>query len=176
FSEMWDKENDELGRVLRSGAGPNMEFLGDVVFLASGNCMPAPTRAVPLGDGKFLLVSGLPSNRFVEAGLKMQVHGVVRWVVDTSEDSLVKIGIPIQSRESYTDFDATSIGPEAFLHNCLAENSPAEISSVSGAEYYLGNVHDTYGFEFGTVSRRVKTSEGSIGILRSKREWEQHGY
>ena len=171
-----DKESDEVGKVLRSGLGQNLEFLGDVLFLASGNCMPAPPRAVPLGDARFLLVSGLPSRRFVEAGLKLQFHGVVRWIIGATNEDLQRVGIPIQSRETYAGLDRDLTDPRTFLQNCLAENAKTKVGSLAGGEYYFGNVHDSYGFEFGTISRRVETSDGSLGIVRTPREWEQSNY
>lgn len=97
-----EKEDDSQVRLRLRNSLNELEAGGDVVGLANGRWLPAPTREVKLGtpDGTRLLVGGLPTSALpTELSAKLRHHGAFRRMAG----GLVakELGLPEESRDSW---------------------------------------------------------------------------
>ncbi len=97
-----ESENGSDVRLRLRNALSELEGAGDVVSLANGRWLPAPTRDVKLGtaDDTRLLVGGLPTSVLpAELSAKVRHHGAFRRT--TGGVVARELGLPKESRDSW---------------------------------------------------------------------------
>lgn len=101
--EIESKDSDLFSDVLKDSKESNLLFIGDILELARGYYSPAPTRVVNIDKNNWILISGLPTYYFTEAGLNMSTNGVGRIIKEATSSIIEQLDIPIQSKESYVN-------------------------------------------------------------------------
>lgn len=162
--------------VLKKGPGPSLEFLGDIVKLSGGYYLPAPTRVVQIENTSWILISGLPTQVFAQEGINVEILGVVRWLRDTSKSDLERLGIPIQTKESYIGLQDQELKgtQNTSLDYVLEHEIQKEWVPGPDWEAYTGVKKSTcYGFDdfWGLQALEVPHSIGVISLWREPREW-----
>ena len=167
-----------LSDILKKSKGPNLLFLGDILKLSKGYYSPAPTRAVNVDENNWILVSGLPTHYFTEAGININVKGVGRMIKNTSISEIEELAIPIQSKESYVGlmkFD------KIFLFNLLESETKKIWRPESDWQGYkvwvegLWTVSDK-GFLWGGSYTNIQTDLGFVSFWRGKPEYGPYEY
>jgi len=167
-----------LSDILKESKGPNLLFIGDILELSKGYYSPAPTRVVNIDKNNWILVSGLPTYYFTEAGLNINVKGVGRIIKNTDRSKIEELAIPIQSKESYAglmDFD------EKFLLDLLKAETGQIWRPESDWQGYkawvegLRSVSDK-GFLWGGSHTNIQTDLGSVSFWRGKPEYGPYDY
>lgn len=160
--------------VLKKGPGPNLEFLGDIIKLSGGYYLPAPARAVQIGNTSWILISGLSTQVFAKEGLNIEILGVGRWLRDVSKSDLESLEIPVQTMESYTEIQELKETQKTFLDYMLEHEIPREWVPGPDWEAYIGAKKSScYGFDdcWGLQALEVPHSTGIISLWREPREW-----
>jgi len=135
-----DGDDGWFRQYLDGKNGPNLSFLGDVLKLSNGYYAAGATRAVLIGREIAILISGVPTAEFLDAGLDVKLRGSSRIIHSTSESELQSLGIAVQSREEYTTDEVGTYDTEF-----LAEF----IDSRQSREWQGGNDWEAYGGESG---------------------------
>jgi len=176
--EIEKRDLDLLSDILKESKGPNLLFIGDILELSKGYYSPAPTRVVNVDKNNWILVSGLPTYYFTEAGLNINVKGVGRIIKNTNRSEIEELAIQIQSKESYTglmDFD------EKFLLDLLKAETGQVWRPESDWQGYkawvegLWSVSDK-GFLWRGSHTNIQTDLGFVSFWRGKPEYGPYEY
>jgi hypothetical protein len=161
-----------LEQVIREGKGPTLEFIGDVIVLPRGYFIPTRTRAIPIANGRYGIVSAKPTRRFSEEGFKMEVNGMIRVFTDTTDTILEQSDIPIQSRESYIGGHSKGDIIEYFIN----QSPRNEWCRGTGWEAYIGQHPGQYDFVWGDRPLAIKKGDGYVSLWREPREFNSFAY
>jgi hypothetical protein len=101
--ELRNDEDRIITDMVSNMLTPNLEFLGDVIRLGDGYFLPGPTRVVPISEGRWNLISGIPTREFVTRGMKIDFIGPVRRIGATSS---VPHNMFQQCLDSYLELDS----------------------------------------------------------------------
>ncbi len=118
--ELWDEEGHLRRRVwdvLREGRTGSLDFLGDVIILRNGRCLPSPTRTVQIDQTRSALISGAPTDALI--GLvegRVYLAGASRVIQGSVHPSA---GIPVQERASFLGADPFTQGREELVEGFL---------------------------------------------------------
>lgn len=121
---------DWFREVLDEGDGPTLTFQGDVIKLSQGYYASGPTRVIPVSEGTNILVSGLPTEYFVDKGLDVELRGLSRAIVDATESELQAHDLRIQSQEAYVG-QAVSEYNQSYLSDFI---EGSELSEWQGGD------------------------------------------
>ncbi|NQE04945.1 hypothetical protein C5S32_03645 [ANME-1 cluster archaeon GoMg1] len=176
--EIEKRDLDLLSDILKESKGPNLLFIGDILELSKGYYSPAPTRVVNMDENNWILVSGLPTYYFTEAGLNINVKGVGRIIKNTDRSEIEELAIPIQSKESYValmEFD------ESFLLNLLKAEAgqvwrpERDWQGYNARAEGLWSVRDR-GFLWWGSPTNIRTDLGFVSFWRGKPEYGPYEY
>lgn len=171
--EKRDLDLDLVSEILKESRRANLLFIGDILELSKGYYSPAPTRVVNIDKNNWILVSGLPTYYFTEAGLNINVKGVGRIIKNTDMSEIEELAIPIQSKESYV---ALMEFGESFLLNLLK----AETGQVwrpehdwQGYKAWVGGLwrESDKGFLWGGSHTNIRIDLGFVSFWRWKPEY-----
>ncbi len=176
--EIEKQDLDLLSDILKDPKGPNLLFIGDILELSKGYYSPAPTRVVNIDKNNWILVSGLPTYYFTEAGLNINVKGVGRIIKNTDRSEIEELAIPIQSKESYAglmDFD------EKFLLDLLKAGTGQVWRPESDWQGYKTWVEGLWsvsvkGFLWGGSHANIQTDLGFVSFWRGKPKYGPYEY
>jgi len=163
-------------QILNGRLGPSLVFIGDFVALPSGYYVPAPTRAMPITDDTFILISGEPTTNLLNNGLSVRIHGVARWIVEADPDEFAAHNIRIQQKSKYFDNIGLRMDALKFLEMCSRSGAEREWTSTPASEFYLGPVAGRVDFVWGASSPGIETPFGRIRLARSPREYSRFDY
>jgi hypothetical protein len=155
-----DAEEDDHGwlmNTLSKGDGPTMTFLGDVLSLSHGYLTLGQTRAVMISQSDAVLISGHPTESFVEDGLEVTMRGLSRVVENTSRSELRDAGIPIQARSEYAVDDEYD---QQYLVEFLDGKEHAMWQGTDEWVAYVGE--SGYGFEWREDPLEVDLGDGRL--------------
>lgn len=177
YPELEIEENNLFLQALKDGPGPNLEFLGDVIKLNNGYYLPSPTRVIQIEDDKFILISGLPTKFFINAGLDVEISGTSRCLYNLSVSELKKINIPIQSVKSYIGLREL-YNTNSFLEYILNHEEHTKWAPEKGMEAYTGELRGKiYGYDYwGINPLECIHPLGLLSLWRFKREWDRFEY
>lgn len=176
--EIEKQDLDLLSDILKESKGPNLLFIGDILELSNGYYSPAPTRVVNIDQNNWILVSGLPTYYFLEAGLNINIKGVGRIIKNTDRSEIEKLAIPIQSKESYAGLMEFH---ENFLLNLLKVETGQVWRPQNDWQGYkawvkgLWSVSDK-GFLWESSPINIQTDLGIVSFWRGKTEYNPYEY
>lgn len=164
-----DPETGWLRDVLDEGDGPTLTFQGDVIKLSHGYYAIGPTRAIPVSDSTAVLVSGLPTEYFLEKGLNVQLRGLSRVVRNISKSELRDHNIRIQSRENYIGAEVSEYD-EKYLDDFISRSELTEWQGNNDWESFAGE--SGFGFTWDDEPMKVKIgSDRNVSIWREPVEY-----
>lgn len=132
-----DSEGDWFREVLDEGDGPTLTFQGDIIKLSQGYYAVGPTRTIPVSDSTAILVSGLPTEHFLQKGLDVELRGLSRAVTNASESKLRDHGLMIQSQEDYIGMDHSEYDKD-HLADFITGSELAEWQANAEWESFVG--------------------------------------
>ncbi len=162
-------EPDLFTEVLK-GKGANLVFLGDVIELSNGYYSPAPTRRVPIDGHYSVLVSGVPTRYFAEAGLKVVIAGVGRRVHFSHANVSGGLSIPTQDRRSYVGVMQSGMFDQAALENLMKSEVRKAWAPEKSWLCYQGNL-GRYDFDWAPNDKQVVTPLGFLSLWQVPSEF-----
>ncbi len=171
-------EKQDLNYILKESKGPNLLFLGDILKHSKGYYSPAPTRAVNVDENNWILVSGLPTHYFTEAGINVNVKGVGRIIKNTSRSEIEELAIPIQSKESYVGLMKLD---KSFLFNLLESETKQIWRPENDWQGYKIWVEGWWsksdkGFLWDVTPINIRTDLGIVSFWRGKTKYDSFEY
>ena len=157
-----DGDDGWFRKYLDEKNGPNLSFLGDVLKLSNGYYAAAATRAVLIGHEIAILISGVPTAEFIDAGLDVHVSGSSRMIHSTSKSELQSHGIAVQSREEYTS-DEVGTYDTKFLAEFIDSRESTEWQGGNNWVAYGGE--SGYGWTWRDTPLEVKDTEDRLVSL-----------
>ncbi len=168
--DLFESEDENYKQVLTEGRGSSLEFLGDAVVLSDGYLCPGPSRFIDIGNGSFLVVSGLPTKYFLSISHKIVHTQLGRRIDNTSRSELQAVSDKIQSVDDYIG-SSTGIQLPVDLLRTIMSSAWQPWISDPGWEIYLGNLepgvtllNNKYGFRF-AQNDSPSASKGLISVL-----------
>ena len=158
-------EDDWFRQYLDEKNGPNLSFLGDVLKLSNGYYASGATRAVLIGREIAILISGVPTEEFLDAGLDIRLRGSSRVVHSTSKSELQSHGIPVQSRDDYTLSEVDTYDTD-FLSEFIDSRKSTEWQGGNNWEAYGGV--SGYGWTWRDTPLEVKDTKDRLVSLWRK--------
>jgi len=170
-----DKLAKMIGDIVSNQRNSSLSLIGDLIPLSQGYYSLPPERAVPIKDGIFLLISGRPTRRFIEADFNIRINGISRWIIETSESELSAKKIPIQQQSNYIGYDPQLFSdPIKFIEQCLRRKDALQDIKGRDTVYYLGPVANRPGIQWSRSGMMVLSlGESTIKICKSPREFER---
>lgn len=168
-----DNDGDWFREVMSERKGPTVTFYGDLLQLAGGYYAPTPTRAIMTTETEAVLISGEPSQAFLDAGFDLQYRGITRIITDTSEDELAGNGIPRQSQRAYVGTDDKDLLTGEDLIEFIKTQNQEEWEPETDWEPYTGQ---QYGFVQDGEPLVVPTDEGQVSFWRIPVEYGSDAY
>ncbi len=160
-----DKSDGDDGwfrQYLDEKNGPNLLFIGDVLKLSNGYYAAGATRAVLIGHEIAILISGVPTAEFLDAGLDVKLRGSTRLIQNTSKSELQSHGIAIQKQEEYTTDEVGTYDIE-FLTEFIDSRKLTEWQGGDAWEAYGGE--SGYGWTWRKIPLEIKDTVDRIVSL-----------
>lgn len=132
-----DTETDWLREVLDDDDGPTLAFQGDIIKLSHGYYAASPTRIITVSDSTATLLSGIPTDFFLDKGLDIELRGLSRVVVNTSESELRNHGITVKSQEEYLGTNTPTYNKD-YLISFVTKSEATEWQGDQEWEAYVG--------------------------------------
>ncbi len=121
--EAWFEGERDLRRevwgVLRETRAGSMDFLGDVLILKHGRCLPSPTRLIEINEENKALVSGAPTSYLKDlVDADFHLSGASRVITGMSRSSLE---FPTQEVTSFLGADLFTTDKDDLVSGYLKE-------------------------------------------------------
>ena len=152
--DLFDSEEKSYRQVLTEGRSESLEFLGDALLLSDGYLCPGPTRFIDIGNGCYLIISGLPTAYFRSLNSKIIHTQLGRRIDQASLNELREFSPKVQSIDDYLENPLKILPPDDLINTILSSSFEPWISDP-GWEIYLGNLepggtnpNSRYGFCF----------------------------
>lgn len=169
-----DEDEDWFREVLDDGDGPTLTFQGDIIKLSQGYYASGPTRVIPVSEGTYILVSGLPSEYFVKKGLDVELRGLSRAIVDATDADLQAYDLRIQSQEAYVG-QAVSEYDQAYLSDFIKGSELSEWQAGDDWEAFVGS--QGFGMAWGEDPLEITIGNDSrVSIWREPIEYGMDEY
>jgi len=173
--EIRSEDKDVIGDILREPPGPNLEFMGEVLSVGSGDCIPGPTRFIAVDNERYLVVSAQPTPHLQAHGLSISITGTRRWVFKKELEGAADFRIPVQDFDSYMGYVPSAQTPESYLIECARSGQWDKLSSISGAFAYAGNQGSDEA-SYRPWSEGIQTDYGRIILLRKINEFKREEF
>jgi hypothetical protein len=111
-------------------------------------------------DSEAILISGRSTGHFDQMGLEIQIEGVSRRVINTSEAELRDAGLAVQSPSMYLGTDTDEAFDEEYLTEFIRTRQKRDWIPESEWEAYRTN--RSYGFDYDDEPVKVVTPDGDI--------------
>ena len=118
--DLLDSEEKSYRQVLTEGRSGSLEFLGDALLLSDGYLCPGPTHFIDIGNGCYLIISGLPTMYFRSLSSKIIHTQLGRRIDQVSLNELQEFSPKVQSIEDYLENTTKILGLKEIVLGIVA--------------------------------------------------------